>query len=415
MTRREDRGFTTRAIHVRRPPTEQETPSVPIFQTSTFRFETSEDYTDTISFRRPGYTYTRGYGNPTLFAFEQAMADLEGTESAFSFSSGMAAIHALVTTFASAGDRIVASTDLYGGTYSLFTTVLPRFGITVDLVPPNDFDAVRDKLDGAALFYAETIANPTASVADLPALGRLCADAGVPAAVDNTFATPYLCRPAEHGFRFVVHSATKFIGGHNDLTGGVVCTDEDGMRRLRETAIEVGGTMAPLEAWLSLRGLVTLELRMRRHSESAQRIAEHLEAHEKVERVWYPGLASHPDRDVARRLLPRGCGGVLSFEVRGGVEGGMRLCDSLELIWIATSLGGAHSLVGHAASTTHRQMDPDARRAAGIADGLVRLSVGLEDAEDLIDDLDRALEHVAGADDSRGERERASVRPLGSA
>jgi cystathionine beta-lyase/cystathionine gamma-synthase len=411
MTRRADRGFATRAIHVRRPAADQETPSVPIFQTSTFRFDTSEDYAETISFRRPGYTYTRGYGNPTLLAFEQAMADLEGTESAFSFSSGMAAIHALVTTFASAGDRVVASTDLYGGAYSLFTTVLPRFGVTVDLVAPDDLDALRAKLDGAALFYVETIANPTASVADLPTLARLCAEAGVPAAVDNTCASPYLCRPAEHGFRFVLHSTTKFVGGHNDLTGGVVCSDEEGMRRLRETAIEVGGTMAPLEAWLSLRGLVTLELRMRRHSQTAQAIAEHLEGHDAIERVWYPGLASHPDHELATRLLPLGCGGVLSFEVRGGVEGGMRLCDSLELIWIATSLGGAHSLVGHAASTTHRQMDPQARRAAGIADGLVRLSVGLEDPDDLIDDLDRALEKAGGAGDSRSERERASVSP----
>ncbi|MGZ4151779.1 MAG: trans-sulfuration enzyme family protein [Actinomycetota bacterium] len=411
MTGRNDRGFATRAIHVRRPPAEQETPSVPIFQTSTFRFDTSEDYAETIAFRRPGYTYTRGYGNPTLFAFEQTMADLEGTESAFSFSSGMAAIHALVTTIASAGDRIVASTDLYGGAYSLFTKVLPRFGVTVDLVAPNDLDAVRAKLDGASLFYVETIANPTASVADLDGLGRICADAGVPSAVDNTFASPYLCTPAAYGFDYVLHSTTKFIGGHNDLTGGVVCTTEDGMRRLRETAIEVGGTMAPLEAWLSLRGLVTLELRMRRHSESAQRIAEHLELHPKVERVWYPGLASHPDHEVARRLLPRGCGGVLSFEVEGGVDGGIRLCDALELIWIATSLGGAHSLVGHAASTTHRQMDPEARRAAGIADGLVRLSVGLEDPDDLIDDLDNALEKGGGSGGSRSERERASVSP----
>jgi methionine-gamma-lyase len=394
MTRPDHRGFATRAIHVRRPPADQDTPSVPIFQTSTFRFDTSEDYAETIAFRRPGYTYTRGYGNPTLLAFEQTMADLEGTESAFSFSSGMAAIHALVTTVASAGDRIVASTDLYGGAYSLFTRVLPRFGVTADLVPAHDLAAVRNALDGASLFYVETIANPTASVADLQALGRVCAEAGVASAVDNTFASPYLCSPAAYGFDFVLHSTTKFIGGHNDLTGGVVCTTEDGMRRLRETAIEVGGTMAPLEAWLSLRGLVTLELRMRRHSETAQRIAEHLEGHPKVQRVWYPGLASHPDHDIARRLLPRGCGGVLSFEVQGGVDGGVRLCDALELVWIATSLGGAHSLVGHAASTTHRQMDPESRRAAGISDGLLRLSVGLEDPDDLLDDLDGALEKV---------------------
>ncbi len=394
MGREDRRGFTTRAIHARMPPTDQQAPSVPIFQTSTFRFGTSEEYADTISFRRPGYTYTRGYGNPTLLAFEQTMADLEGTESAFSFSSGMAAIHALVTTFAGAGDRIVASTELYGGTYSLFTTVLPRFGIAVDLVSPHDLDAVRAALPGASLFYVETLANPTVSVADLPALGAMCRELGVPAAVDNTFASPWLCTPAAFGFEHVVHSATKYVGGHNDLTGGVICTSEEGMTRLRATAIETGGTMAPLEAWLAMRGLMTLELRMRRHCESAQRIAEALEAHPKVERVWYPGLPSHPQHGLARRLLPHGCGGILAFEVQGGVEGGMRLCDALELIWIASSLGGAHSLIGHAASTTHRQMDPKARRAAGIADGLVRLSVGLEDVEDLLDDLDRALEKV---------------------
>jgi methionine-gamma-lyase len=411
MTRRAERGFATRAIHVRRPPADQDTPSIPIFQTSTFRFDTSEEYADTIAFRRPGYTYTRGYGNPTLLAFEQAMAELEGTESAFSFASGMAAIHAVVTTVASAGDRIVAASDLYGGAYSLFTKVLPRFGVTVDLVSPRDYDAVRAALSGAQLFYVETIANPTASVADLEVLGSICADAGVASAVDNTFASPYLCTPSRYGFDFVLHSTTKFVGGHNDLTGGVVCTTEEGMRRLRDSAIDVGGTMAPLEAWLSLRGLATLEIRMRRHCESAQRLADHLERHPKVERVWYPGLPSHPDHQIARRLLPLGSGGVLAFETQGGVEGGMRFCDALELIWIATSLGGAHSLVGHAASTTHRQMDPDARRAAGIADGLVRLSVGLEDVEDLVDDIDRALDKAGGAGGSRSERERASAGP----
>jgi cystathionine beta-lyase/cystathionine gamma-synthase len=411
MTRDAGRGFSTRAIHVRRPPMDEETPSVPIFQTSTFRFDTAEDYAETISFRRPGYTYTRGYGNPTLLAFEQTMADLEGTASAFAFSSGMAAIHTLVTTFATSGDRIVASTDLYGGAYSLFTTVLPRYGIDVRLVSPHDHDTVRQALPGAALFYVETMANPTLSVADLQTLGALCAEAGVPSAVDNTFATPYLCTPAALGFDHVLHSATKFIGGHNDLTGGVVCTSEEGMRRLRATAIETGGTMAPLEAWLALRGLITLELRMRRHSESALAVAEHLEAHPKVVRVWYPGLASHPQHALATRLLPRGAGGVLAFEVDGGVEAGRRLCDALDLVWIAASLGGAHSLVGHAASTTHRQMDAEARRAAGIADGLLRLSIGLEDVDDLLDDLDRALEVAGGAGDSRSERERASVSP----
>ena len=394
MSEERRRGFTTRAIHVPPPPMDQETPSVPIFQTSTFRFATSEDYAETISFRRPGYTYTRGYGNPTLLAFERVMAELEGTESAFSFSSGMAAVHTVVTSLARAGDRIVASNELYGGSFSLFTKILPRYGIDVTFVSPHDPDAVAAALPDAALFYVETIANPNVTVADLEALGAVCRASGVPAVVDNTFASPYLCNPARFGFEYVLHSATKYIGGHHDLTGGVVATTEDGMRRVRDMAIETGGTMAPLEAWLALRGLMTLELRMERHSRSAQALAEFLEGHTKVERAHYPGLAPHPHHEVARRLLPRGCGGMLAFEVGGGVEAGMRFCDALDLAWIATSLGGTHTLVGHAASTTHRQMDPAARRAAGIADGLVRVSVGLEDVEDLIEDFDRALEKV---------------------
>jgi methionine-gamma-lyase len=392
MNEERKRGFTTRAIHVPPPPMDQEAPSVPIFQTSTFRFDTSEDYAETISFRRPGYTYTRGYGNPTLLAFERLVAELEGTESGFSFASGMAAVHTLVTSLARAGDRIVASNELYGGSYSLFTKVLPRYGIEVTFVSPHDPDAVAAALPDAVLFYAETIANPTVTVADLEALGSLCRASGVPAAVDNTFASPYLCNPARFGFDHVLHSATKYIGGHHDLTGGVIATTEDGMRRLRDMAIETGGTMAPFEAWLALRGLMTLELRMERHSRSAQTLAEFLEGQVKVERVHYPGLPSHPHHEVARRLLPRGFGGMLAFEIEGGVEAGTRFCDALELGWIATSLGGTHTLVGHAASTTHRQMDPAARRAAGIADGLVRVSVGLEDVEDLIEDFERALE-----------------------
>jgi methionine-gamma-lyase len=375
-------------------PVEQDTPSVPIFQTSTFRFRTSEEYAETISFRRPGYTYTRGYGNPTLDAFERLMADLEGTGSAFSFASGMAAIHTVVTTFASAGGRVVSSRELYGGTYSLMTKVLPRYGIEVTLVDPHDLGAVERALPGAALFYVETIANPNVTVADLPALAERCRAARVPSAVDNTFASPYLCNPAAHGFDLVVHSATKYIGGHNDLIGGVVCASDEDTARLRDTVIETGGTMAPLEAWLCLRGLATLQLRMDRHSANAQALAEHLAGHRKVDRVHYPGLDSHPQRDLARRLLPHGCGGMMAFEVVGGLEAGRRFCDGLEIAWVAASLGGTQTLVGHAASTTHRQMDPAARRAAGIGDGLVRVSVGIEDLTDLIQDFDRALEAV---------------------
>jgi O-acetylhomoserine/O-acetylserine sulfhydrylase-like pyridoxal-dependent enzyme len=389
------RRFSTRAVHGAKTPwIEQETPSVPIFQTSLYRFADSDDYADTISFRKPGFTYTRGYGNPTTQAFEALMADLEGTEGAFSFASGMAAMHTVFTTLAASGDRIVSSNELYGGAYSLFTKVMPRYGVSVDLVDPHDLDAVASALPGAAFFYVETIANPNVTVADLEALGALCRAQGVSAVVDSTFASPYLCNPTGYGFDYVLHSATKFIGGHNDLIGGVVCASAAACEGLRDTVIDTGGTMAPFEAWLCMRGLVTLSLRMERHCESTAGLATFLESHPKVERVWYPALDSHPHRAVAERILPHGCGGVLAVEVAGGVDGGKGFCDAVELAWVATSLGGAHTLVSHAASTTHRQMDPGARRRAGIADSLVRVSVGLEDLDDLVDDFDRALEKM---------------------
>jgi cystathionine beta-lyase/cystathionine gamma-synthase len=385
-------GFATRAIHgAVTPPIDQAVPSAPIYQTATYRFDTSEDYAETIAFRRAGFTYTRGYGNPTVEAFEAQIAGLEGTEAAFGFASGMAAIHTVVTSVVRSGDRIVAGSQLYGGAFHLFTEVLPRFGVRADLVDPHDLEAVRAALPGAALLYLETITNPAMSVADLPALGRLAADAGVPAAVDNTFASPYLCNPAAFGFGYVIHSATKYLGGHHDMTGGVVCCSAEDRAHLRATVIDTGGTMAPFEAWLAMRGTMTLPVRMDRHAANALALASFLEAHPKVARVHYPGLASHPDHAVAERVL-RGAGGMLALEVDGDVEAGMRVCDALELAWVATSLGGTHTLVGHAASTTHRQMDPDVRRAAGIADGLIRVSVGLEDVEDLIEDFDRALE-----------------------
>jgi cystathionine beta-lyase/cystathionine gamma-synthase len=392
VERERTRGFTTRAIHgVARPARTQQTPSVPIYQTSTFRFEDSEDYAETISFRRPGSTYTRGYGNPTLDAFESVMAELEGTPAAMSFSSGMAAIHTVWSSLTSAGDRIVAGRELYGGAFALARRVMPRFGVEVELVDAHDLDAVAKALPGAALLYVETIANPTMGVADLRELGRLCRDVGVPAVVDNTFASPYLCTPFAYGFDYVVHSATKYIGGHHDLIGGVVCTTEEGRRRLRDMVIDLGGTMAPFEAWLCMRGLMTLAIRMDRHSASGMRAAEFLASHPRVERVHYPGLASHPQHQVARRQFGDRFGGMLAVEVAGGVAGGQAFCDALQLGWVATSLGGTHTLVGHAASTTHRQYDAKARRDAGIADGLVRVSVGLEDADDLLADLDQAL------------------------
>ena len=389
------RGFQTRAVHgAIAPPIDQATPSVPLYQTSTYRFADSEAYEATVAFERPGYTYTRGYGNPTVEAFEQMIADLEGTESAFGFASGMAAVHTLWTAHAGSGDRIVATNALYGGSYTLATKVLPRFGVRVELVDGRDLDAVATALPGATLFYTETIANPTMRVLDLGALGALAAAHDVPAAIDNTFASPALCTPAALGFRYVLHSSTKYLGGHHDHVGGVVACDAEDRARLRDMAIDTGGTMAPFEAWLAMRGTMTLGLRMQRHTENAEALGNHLEGHPGIERVWYAGLASHPDHGVAARILPAGAGGMLAIEVVGGLEAGKAFCDALRLAWVATSLGGTYTLVGHAASTTHRQYSPEDRRAAGISDGLVRISVGLEDVEDLIADVDQALESI---------------------
>lgn len=385
------RRFQTRAVHTPRlPPIDQQSASVPLYQTSTFRFETNEAFAEAITFQGPGYVYTRGYGNPTIDAFQSVMADLEETEAALAFASGTAAIHAVIVTLASTGERIVAGRALYGGTVGLMRHVLPRFGIDVTFVDPTDPDEVKLALPGASLFYCETIVNPTTTIPDLAVLADLCRDAGVPSVVDNTFASPYLCNPAALGSDVVVHSATKYIGGHADLIGGVACANESMFRRLRDTLIEVGGSMQPLEAWLCIRGLSTLSMRMEHHCRSAGRLADFLSDHADVSAVHYPGLPSHPEHELATRQL-RGFGGTLAFEVGGGLDAGRRVAEALELGWIAGSLGGVQTLVSHPATTTHRQLDPDVRRAAGIGDGLLRIAVGLEDADDLIEDFDRAL------------------------
>lgn len=387
-----DSGFATRAVHgAVSAPVDQIPASVPIYQTANWRFDTSAEFADVTQRRRPGQVYSRGFGNPTVDAFERVMADLERTDAAMGFASGMAAIHAAVTTLARAGDRIVASRELYGGTFALFTSVLPRYGIDVALVDPHDLEAVEAALPGAVCFYAETIANPIVTVSDLSALADRCRAAGVPSIVDNTFASPFLCNPATLGVDQVVHSATKYIGGHGDLIGGVVCGSSAAMDAVRSTAIDTGGTMQPLEAWLCLRGLASLSARMQQHERSAARLARMFEEHPKVARTYYPGLSSHPQHAVAQRQL-RGGGGMVALEVGGGVDAGARVADALELAWVGGSLGTTRTLVAHPASTTHRQLDPAARRDAGIADGLLRVSVGLEDADDLVEDFTRALE-----------------------
>lgn len=389
----DEAGFSTRAVHAGRPPEVTEEPaSVPIYQTATWRFDSSETYAEVLAFERPGHSYGRGYGNPTVEAFESVMAALERTEAAYAFSSGMSAVHAVCTALAGGGDRIVASRELYGGTHSLFARVLPRYGITVDEVDPHDADAVRRSLTGSAMLYVETIANPLCTVADLESLAASCRDAGVPSVIDSTFASPWLCNPASLGFDFVLHSVTKYLAGHGDVVSGVVCCSETDRRRLRTVAIDTGGAMQPFDAWLSVRGVQTLEVRLERQCASAMALAAFLEDHPQVVRVHYPGLQSHPHHERAVRLFRPGVfGGMLAFEIDGGAGAAARWCEALELAWMGGSLGGTHTLVTHPASTTHRQVEPSLRADRGITDGLVRVSSGLENVEDLLEDFERAF------------------------
>lgn len=361
---------------------------------STYSFDDTEEFARASQEKiDAGYVYTR-WANPTIDAFEAAVADLEGTPVAEAFATGMAAISTVFLSLCSPGDRVVAAKQLYGGSHSLLTNMLPRYGIQADLFDVDDFDAIKAALPGAKALYCETIGNPAVKVAAIDRLGELAGDAGVPFVVDNTFASPVLCRPVEYGANLVVHSATKFLGGHHDLMGGVVCSDEDSLQDIRELARELGPTLSPFNAWLTLRGIATIHLRVERSSASALRIAETLEARDDVTLVTYPGLASSPDHDVCRRLLGGRGGGTLGFDVAGGRDRAARFQDALRLVLPAASLGGSHSLIVHAASVTHTQLSPEELEAAGIPEGFCRLSVGLEDADDLIADLTEALDGV---------------------
>lgn len=304
----------------------------------------------------------------------------------------MAAISNIFLGSCSSGDRVVAARQLYGGTYALLGHVLPRYGITATLADVSDHAAIREACEGAKLLYCETIGNPIVEVADLPALAEIAGDAGIPMVVDNTFASPVLCRPLEYGASLVVHSATKFLGGHHDLTGGIVCGSQELLQPIRELAIELGPTMSPFTAWLALRGMATMSLRVERSSANALLIAEFLANHDQVEAVNYPGLTDDRSHGLAQTLLSGRGGGVLGFSLTGGRERATRFQDELRLVSPAASLGGTHSLIVHAASVTHTQLTSEELEAGSISEGFCRLSVGIEDPDDLIGDLQGAIE-----------------------
>lgn len=398
-------GEGTRAVHTPRPaPPAQQPVGLPTYRTSTFEFETAQQYADVLGDREGGYTYSR-IDNPTADAFALGLAALEAhgydhPVAAQPFASGMAAISTVLLTLCSAGRHVVAPTAAYGGTYGVLEHVLARFGVDRTYVDGADVDAVRDAItDRTAVVWAETIANPTTAVADLPALAAVCSAAGVPLVVDNTFASPVVCRPLAWGVDLVVHSATKYLGGHSDATGGVVAGDIGLVAAVRRARVDLGGSLAPDEAFLLHRGLATLPVRMSRHCATALAVAEALADHPRIERIDYPGLPGHPQHDLAGKLFESGpegrrYGAIVTITPRGGRDAGLRLCDGLRLGRVATSLGGVHTLVSHVASTTHRQFDDAALAAAGILPAAVRISIGLEDADDLIADISASLDRL---------------------
>ena len=334
------------------------------------------------------------WANPTVDAFEAAVSDLEGSEAAEAFASGMAAIFATFLALCSPKDRIVAARQVYGGTHELLAHRLPSYGIEVEQFDVADLGAIEEAAPGATLLYCETIGNPRVVAADLHRLGTVAAAAGVPLMVDNTFASPIICRPLEFGASIVIHSATKYLGGHHDLIGGIVCTSNELIDPIRAVARDLGATLSPFDAWLALRGMQTLHLRVERSCSSALEVARFLDEHPGVSTVYYPTLG--PDLPIAESVLGGLGGGIVGFDVAGGREVARTFQDALRLIEPAASLGGTHSLIVHAASVTHTQLSPQELAAAGISEGFCRLSVGVEDVVDLIDDLDRALPAAQG-------------------
>ena len=392
-----NKSFGTRAVHAgERAPRPDYTPVVtPIHPSVGFLYDSMDDLDAIFATTREGYVYPR-YGSPTVAAFEAAIADLEGGEAAHAFASGMAAVHvALLAAGVRAGTSVVAAMDLYGATYTLLQRLLTELGATVRMVDVTDLTAVEASLAETrpVALVAETISNPLLKVADVPALAGLAHRYGTQLLIDNTFASPYLYNPLAHGADYIIHSATKYIGGHGDVMAGVVVTSTENRRKLYELNKLVGSVLGPFEAWLAMRGVKTLPLRVRQQCANAARVAEWLAGQRKIARVNYPGLPVHPQHDLARRLFgERGFGGMLSFEIAGTDRAGaFRFMEALNLCLPATTLGDIYTLVLHPVTSSHRSLSAEERAKIGIGEGLVRLSAGIEDADDIIADLEKAL------------------------
>jgi cystathionine gamma-synthase/methionine-gamma-lyase len=395
-----NQAFATRAIHAgERVPRGNYTPvATPIHPTVGFLYDSMDELDAIFATTKEGYVYPR-YGSPTVAAFEAAVANLEGGEAGHAFASGMAAMHAaLLAAGVRAGTTVVAALDVYGATFTLLNRLFAELGATIRLVDVSDLAAVEATLTELrpVALAAETISNPLLKVANVPALADLAHRYGVKFLLDNTFATPYLFNPLLHGADFVIHSATKYIGGHGDVMAGVVITSAENRRKLYDLALITGGTLGPFEAWLALRGLKTLPLRVRKQFDTAARIAAWLVEQPTIARVNHPSLPGHPQHRLARQLFgERGWGGVLSFEIAGADKAiAFRFMERLKLCLPATTLGDIYTLALHPATSSHRSLSPEERAKVGISEGLVRLSAGIEEVEDIIADLEQALEHA---------------------
>ncbi len=364
----------------------------PIYQTSTFKFESVEHGAKLFKGEEHGYIYTR-MGNPTIEAMENAVAELEGGFKALGCASGMSAIHTALATLLKAGDHVIVSESVYGPTATLIKNVLSQFGISSDFIESANLEKVKNAVKPETkVIYIETPGNPTLETTDIEAVANIAHENGAKLIVDNTFMSPALQRPFDFGADVIVHSMTKFLNGHADVVAGIIVTkDETTYTAMRKMLNQLGGTIDPFNAFLVHRGLKTLALRMERHCYNAQKIAEYLENHPKVAWVRYPGLKSFPYYETAQKQH-KGPGGMISFELKGGIEAGALLMNSVKLCQLAVSLGGVETLIQHPATMTHASMGKEAREAAGITDGLVRLSVGIENVNDLIADLEKALD-----------------------
>ncbi len=389
-----DKGFSTRAIHLGHDPqSAQGALNPPVYLNATYAFSSTAEGQARFLGEEPGYIYSR-VGNPTESVLEERLASLEGGEAALAVASGMGAISSLIWSLVRSGDRIVADKTLYGCTYSFFTEGLSRFGVNTVFTDFTDLDALAEALSGKpGLVYFETPANPNMRIIDVQAVSDMAHTAGARVIVDNTYCTPYLQRPLEMGADFVVHSLTKYLGGHGDLLAGAIIGPREDLGQVHLFGVKdmTGAVISAFDAFLVLRGLKTLALRMDRHCQSAATLARRIEAHPAVKRVFYPGLTSHPQHELAKRQM-KDFGGMIAFELTQGYDAGIRFMDALQLALRAVSLGDAETLVQHPASMTHITYPPEIRLQHGISDGLIRISVGLEDIADLEQDIIQALD-----------------------